>query len=407
MVMKNQPEFKTKKSIYFDYAASTPIDPLVLKSMIPILEKYYANTMSIHSLGQEAKDLLEKAREGFAKLLKVSAGEIIFTGNASEANNFVLKGIANAHKNLGNHIIVSNIEHPCVLNSARWLERSGYKVDYLSVDKNGIVNLDELKSLINDSTILVSIMHVNNEIGVIEPIDKIGKLINTIKENRQKRNIETPIFFHTDASQSFGKVEININKIGCDMLTLSSHKMYGPKGAGLLYIKRGTKITPLIHGGGQEFGFRSSTVNLPAVFGFYKAAEIAIKRQKQDWQKALKLKTKIVKTLQTKLPNCYLNGALNTQVPQIISIRFDYIEGESLVYLLDNNNICASSASACASLSLSPSHVLLALGFKPEQAHGTIRLSIGRFTTNEEVNYLLKILPDIITKLRSISPFKE
>jgi len=249
-------------------------------------------------------------------------------------------------------------------------------------------------------------MHVNNEIGVIEPIEKIGKIINNVKENRQKRNIETPIFFHTDASQSFGKVDVNINKIGCDLLTLSSHKIYGPKGAGLLYIKKGTKITPLIHGGGQEFGFRSSTVNLPAIVGFYKAAEIAIKRQKTDWQKALKLKTKIVKTLQTKLPNCYLNGTLNTQIPNIISIRFDYIEGESLVYLLDDNNICASSASACASLSLSPSHVLMALGFKPEQAHGTIRLSIGRFTTNEEVNYLLKVLPDTINKLRSISPFK-
>ncbi len=404
--MKNKTELKTKKSIYFDYAASTPIDPLVLKSMYPIFEKHYANTMSIHSLGQETKDLLEKAREEFAKILKVNAGEIIFTGSASESNNFALKGITNAHKNLGNHIIVSNIEHPCVLNSAHWLEKSGFKVDYLSVDKNGIVNLDELESLINDSTILISIMHVNNEIGVIEPIEKIGKIINNVKENRQKRNVETPIFFHTDASQSFGKVDVNINKIGCDLLTLSSHKIYGPKGAGLLYIKKGTKITPLIHGGGQEFGFRSSTVNLPAIVGFYKAAEIAIKRQKTDWQKALKLKTKIVKTLQTKLPNCYLNGTLNTQIPNIISIRFDYIEGESLVYLLDDNNICASSASACASLSLSPSHVLMALGFKPEQAHGTIRLSIGRFTTNEEVNYLLKVLPDTINKLRSISPFK-
>ncbi len=286
------------------------------------------------------------------------------------------------------------------------MEKSGYKVDYVSVDRNGIVNLDELTSLIKDSTVLISIMHVNNEIGVIEPIEKIGKIISSIKEYRKKRNIETPLYFHTDASQSFGKIDVNINKIGCDLLTLSSHKIYGPKGAGLLYIKKGTKITPLIHGGGQEFGFRSSTVNLPAIFGFYKAAEIAIKRQKQDSQKAAKLKAKIVKTLQSKLANCYLNGSSITQIPNIISIRFDFIEGEALVYLLDNNNICASSASACASLSLSPSHVLLALGLKPEQAHSTIRLSIGRFTTNEDVNYLLKVLPDIITKLRNISPFK-
>ncbi len=404
--MKNQNDFKTKKSIYFDYAASTPIDPLVFKSMFTVFEKYYANTMSIHSLGQESKDLLEKTRESFAKLLKVNASEIIFTSSASESNNFVLKGIANAYRNVDGRVIVSNIEHPCVLNSSHWLEKSGYKVDYVSVDRNGIVNLDELTSLIKDSTVLISIMHVNNEIGVIEPIEKIGKIISSIKEYRKKRNIETPLYFHTDASQSFGKIDVNINKIGCDLLTLSSHKIYGPKGAGLLYIKKGTKITPLIHGGGQEFGFRSSTVNLPAIFGFYKAAEIAIKRQKQDSQKAAKLKAKIVKTLQSKLANCYLNGSSITQIPNIISIRFDFIEGEALVYLLDNNNICASSASACASLSLSPSHVLLALGLKPEQAHSTIRLSIGRFTTNEDVNYLLKVLPDIITKLRNISPFK-
>jgi cysteine desulfurase len=269
-----------------------------------------------------------------------------------------------------------------------------------------MVNLEELKSLITDTTVLISIMHVNNEIGVIEPLEKIGKIISDIKEDRLKRKIETPLYFHTDASQSFGKIDINVNKIGCDMLTLSSHKVYGPKGASLAYIKKGTKIAPLIHGGGQEFGFRSSTVNTPAIFGFYKACELALKRQKQDYQKALKLKIKIVKTLQSKLKNCYLNGNINTQVPQIISLRFDFIEGESLVYLLDTNNICVSSASACASLSLSPSHVLLAMGLKPEQAHGTIRVSIGRFTTNEDINYLLKVLPDIIEKLRNISPFK-
>lgn len=249
-------------------------------------------------------------------------------------------------------------------------------------------------------------MHVNNEIGVIEPLEKIGKIIVSIREDRLKRKIETPIYFHTDASQSFGKVDININKFNCDLLTLSSHKVYGPKGASLAFVRKGVKICPLIHGGGQEFGFRSSTVNTPAIFGFYKACELALKRQKQDYLKASKLKIKIIKTLQSKLSNCYLNGDINTQVPQILSFRFDYIEGESLVYLLDTNNICVSSASACSSLSLSPSHVLLALGLKPEQAHGTIRISIGRFTTNEEINYLLKVLPDIITKLRSISPFK-
>jgi cysteine desulfurase len=261
--------------------------------------------------------------------------------------------------------------------------------------------------LIKDDTVLVSVMHVNNETGAIEPVEKIGKIIEDVRKDRSLRHINCPIYFHTDASQSFGKIDVNISKINCDLLTLSSHKIYGPKGASLAFIKKGTKIAPLIHGGGQEFGFRSGTVNTPAIIGFYKAAEIALKRQKQDYQKAMKLKTKIVKTLQTKLPHCYLNGTIETQVPNIVSIRFDYIEGESLVYLLDTNNICASSASACASLSLSPSHVLISMGLKPEQAHSTVRLSIGRFTTNEEVNYLLKVLPEIVTKLRNISPFKS
>ncbi len=405
--MKNKKDFKTSSPIYFDYAASTPIDPLVLKSMLPVLEKDFANTMSIHSLGQASKDILEKTRDFFAKILKVNSGELIFTGSATESNNLIIKGIAYGNKNHGSHIIVSSIEHHCVLNSAKWLEKKGYRVSYLSVDKNGIVDLEELKSLIQDDTVLISVMHVNNETGVIEPVEKIGKIVTEVRADRTNRHIDCPIYFHTDASQSFGKIELNIPKINCDLLTLSSHKIYGPKGASLAFIKKGVKIAPLMHGGGQEFGFRSGTINTPAIVGFYKACEIALKRQKQDYQKAMKLKTKIVKTLTSKLSNCYLNGSIDTQIPNVISIRFDYIEGESLVYLLDTNNICASSASACASLSLSPSHVLLSMGLRPEQAHGTIRLSIGRFTTNEEVNYLLKVLPDIVLKLRNISPFKS
>jgi cysteine desulfurase len=402
--MKKLTDFKTP--IFLDYASTTPIDPLVLKSMHPILENYYANTMSIHTLGQESKDMLERAREGFAKLLKVNSGEIVFTSCASESNNLVIKGIAYAYKNQGKHIIVSSIEHPCILQSAKWLESKGYKVDYLSVDENGIINLEELKNLINDETILVSIMHVNNEIGAIEPIEKVGEIIKKVKEDRVNRKVQAPLLFHSDASQSFGRINLNVNKIGCDLLTLSSHKIYGPKGAGLVYIKKGLKIAPLIHGGGQEFGFRSGTINTPAIFGFWKAAEIAIKKQKQDFDRALKLKTKIIKTLQSKIKNFRLNGDINSQVPQIMSLRFDFIEGESLVYLLDMNNICVSSASACASLSLSPSHVLMAMGLKHEQAHGTIRISIGRFTKKEEIDYFLKVMPDIIEKLRNISPFK-
>lgn len=362
--------------------------------------------MSLHSLGQEAKEHLEKIRDSFAKFLKVSSGEIIFTGSATETNNFVIKGIAFANQNHGRHIIVSSIEHPCVLNSAKWLEKKGFQVSYLSVDKNGVVDLDELQSLITDETILVSIMHVNNEMGSIQPVEKIGKIISKEKERRQAKNIEAPIYFHTDASQSFGKIELNINKIKCDLLTISSHKIYGPKGASLMYAKKGTKITPLIHGGGHEFGFRSGTVNVPILAGFCKAGELAVKKQNSDFKKAQKIKAKIIKALQSKIPNCHINGTIDTQSPFIISVRFDHIEGESLIYLLDTKNICASSASACASLALQPSHVLLAMGLKPEQAHSTVRLSFGRFTNDSDVQHLIKVLPETIDKLRSISVFK-
>ncbi len=404
--MIKKKDLKPNKPIYFDYSASTPLDPLALKAMTPLLEKSFANTMSLHYLGQESKDHLEKIRETFAKILKISSGEIIFTSSATESNNFALKGIAYANQNYGRHIIVSSIEHPCVLNSAKWLEKKGFQVSYLSVDKNGIVDLEELKTLISEETILVSIMHVNNETGAIQPVEKIGKIIERIKNERQEKDLQTPIYFHTDAAQSFGKIELNINKIKCDLLTLSSHKIYGPKGASLLFSRKGTKMTPLLHGGGHEFGLRSSTVNLPALAGFCKAAEIAIKKQPSEYKKALKIKTKIVKSLESKIPHCQLNGCFETQSPFIINLRFSYIEGESLVYLLDTKNICASSASACASLTLQPSHVLVAMGLKPEQAHGSIRLSFGRFTQDSEVKYLIKIFPETIAKLRQISVFK-
>ncbi len=404
--MKKKKDLKSKGPIYFDYSASTPIDPLVLKSMAPAFQKTYANTMSLHALGQDAKEQLEKIRDSFAKFLKINSGEIIFTGSATESNNFVIKGIAFANQNYGKHIIISSVEHPCILNSARWLENKGFKVSYLSVDKNGVIDVEELASLVTNETILVSVMHVNNEMGAIQPVEKIGKLIEKEKNRRAAKEINVPIYFHTDASQSFGKIELNINKIKCDLLTLSSHKIYGPKGASLLYTKKGTKITPLIHGGGHEFGFRSGTVNVPVLVGFCKAAELAVKKQQSDFKKAQKIKAKILKTLQSKIRNCHINGTIETQSPFIISVRFDYIEGESLVYLLDSQNICASSASACASLTLQPSHVLLAMGLQPDQAHSTIRISFGRFTTDPEVQHLLKVLPETIGKLRSISVFK-
>lgn len=396
-----------KRISYFDYAATTPIDPLVLKSMDPILKKYFANTMSLHSLGQESKDLLERMRESFAKMIKCSSGEIIFTASATESNNFLIKGVAYANQNLGNHIIISGVEHACVLNTCKWLEKKGFAISYIPVDKNGIVNLDELKKLITDKTIIVSVMQVNNETGVIEPVEAVSKIIKEALFERKNKHIETPLYFHVDAAQAFGKREVNVEKIGCDLLTLSSHKIYGPKGAAIAFIKKDTRIACITHGGGHEFGFRSGTVNIPAICGFNKAAEMALNRLTQESKKISKFREKIIKNLTQKVPNIHFNVDQNLSVPHIISVRFDFIEGESLVYLLDNLGICVSSASACASTSLSPSHVLIAMGLKPEEAHGTIRISLGRFTSSAEINTLNRVLPELVSKLRNISPLSN
>jgi len=382
------------RRVYMDYAATTPVDPRVLKAMLPYFTKKFGNTMSLHSFGREAKKALEDSREAIANLMNAKPEEIIFTSSATEANNLAIKGVALANRNKGKHIIVSKIEHHCVLKSARWLERNGFEVTYLPVDKYGLVDLGELESAIRKDTILVSIMHANNEIGTIEPIAEIGKICK-----------EKGVYFHTDAAQTYGKIPINVEKMNIDLLTASSHKMYGPKGAACLFIRKGVKIEPLLHGGGHEFGLRSSTVNVACIVGFAEAAKICKKVMKKEAERLTKLRDRLIKGC-LKIENSHLNGHPKLRLPNNANFWFAFIEGESLVMELDAHGIAASTGSACSSKSLEPSHVLLAIGLKHHEAHGSLRLSIGRWTTREEVDYVLKVLPEAVERLRKISPYK-
>ena len=387
---------KKSRGIYLDYAATTPVDPIVMKAMTPYFTDKFGNSASLHSYGQKAKEVLDKSRAIIARVLGGKPRELIFTSSATESNNTVLKGVAFANKDKGRHIIISSIEHDCVLNSAEWLEKQGFEIDKLSVDKYGLVSPDDVKKAIRKDTILVSVMHANNEIGVIEPIAEIGKICK-----------EKGVYFHTDAVQSFGRIPLNVDKMNIDLLTASSHKMYGPKGAACLFIREGVKIEPLLHGGGHEFGLRSSTINVPAVVGFAKAVEICYQEMEKETQRSTKLRDKLIEKVLEKIPNSYLNGHPEKRLPNNVNFWFKFVEGEAIVMQLDAYGIAASTASACSSPKLAPSHVLLAIGIKPQEAHGSLRLSLGRWTKEEDIDYVLEILPGVINKLREISPFKN
>jgi len=393
------------KRIYLDYAATTPVDPAVKKAMAPFFSEKFGNTMSIHSFGQEAKLALEQARETVANLMGAKPNEIIFTGSATESNNLALKGIIFANK--GKHIIISAIEHPCIMETANWLEKQGVKITRIPVDKEGLVDSLDIKKAITKETILVSIIHASNEIGTVQPIKEIGLIIKSANHK-----LKTKIYFHSDAVQSFGKIPIDVNKMNIDLLTTSSHKMYGPKGAACLFVREGVRIEPILHGGGQEDGLRSSTVNLPAIVGFAKACEIAKKGMGEESQRLTRLRDKlIVKIL--KMPNSHLIGPSpefrasysKKRLPNIVNFWFSFIEGESLVIQLDLKGIAASTGSACSSMKLEPSYVLMALGLRPEQAHSSLRISLGRQTKESDLDYLNDNLSKIIKKLREISPY--
>ena len=356
--MKKQ---KTKKRIYMDYAATTPVDPRVVKAMLPYFTEKFGNPASIHSAGTEAYKALEKARGVFADYLSCDSSEIFFTSSATESNNWALKGVASANKNKGKKIIVSAVEHDCVLNSAKWLSQNGFEVEYAPVDEFGTVDLEKLEKMITKDTILVSIMHSNNEVGTLQPVEQIGNLCKS-----------KGVLFHTDAAQSFGKMPINMKKLNIDLLTASSHKIYGPKGVALLYVRKGVLIDPLLHGGGHERGKRSSTVNVAGIVGFAKALEICIKEMYAEKLRLTKLRDKTIKFILKNIPNSHLNGHPTNRLFNNVNVRFDFIEGESLMMELDSRVLRFQRYPPCFS-TLQFSHVLLACGIEEKYAQGTIK----------------------------------
>jgi len=380
------------KLIYLDNAATTPVDERVLREMLPYFSEKYGNASSLHQKGQEAKMALEESREVIAKSINAKAEEIIFTSGGTESNNLAIKGLAFSHPEK-KHIIASKIEHDCVLNACKWLESRGYKVTYLNVDSEGFINLDELENAITKDTLLVSIIHGNNEIGTIQNLEAIGKIC------RKKG-----VFFHTDACQSYTKTPIDVKKQNLDLITLNAHKIHGPKGVGALYLREGIKITPTAHGGGHEKNRRSGTENISGIVGFATAVKIA---KKQDVEKMKRLRDKLIIELE-KISGSRLNGPRgDKRLANNINFCFDNVEGEAVGGYLDAEGICSSTGSACSSKSLEPSHVLIAIGLSQEQAHGSLRLSLSRFNTEEEIDYVLEVLPKIINKLRKMSPIDK
>jgi len=380
------------KRIYLDYSATTPVLLKVLEAMNPYFCEKFGNPSSICFYGKEAKKALEEARKEIASFINAKPEEIYFTSGGTESNNFALKGIAYANDKR-KHIITSSIEHHAVLEPCKFLERQGYKVTYLPVDRYGFVNLDDLKNAITNQTILISIMHANNEIGTIQPINEIAKIAK-----------EKNILFHTDAVQTLGHIEIDVEKLGVDLLSCSAHKLYGPKGIGFLYIKKGTKINPLLHGGDQENRKRASTHNTAGIIGFAKAIEIAKKEMNTESKKLICLRDKLIKEILNKIENTYLNGHPTKRLPNNVNISFEYIEGESIALNLDMLGICCSTGSACASSKLLSSHVLLAIGVKPELAHSSLRFTLGKFTKEKDIDYVIENLSKVVKKLRNMSP---
>ncbi|UCG95922.1 MAG: cysteine desulfurase NifS [archaeon] len=374
-----------------DYAATTPVDPRVMEAMQPYFTERFGNSATLYSVGQEADKVLEDCRRKVAKLLGAKPSEILFTSGGTESDNLALKGVAFARGK--GHIVTSKIEHHAVLHPAEWLEKRGFSVTYLPVDRYGTVSPESVEKAVREDTILVSVMHGNNEIGTLEPIEEIGKIC-------RKKGVP----FHTDAVQTVGKVPVNLKHV--DLLSSSGHKLYGPKGVGIIFIREGTKIDPLLHGGGHEHGMRSGTENIAGIVGYTKALELAMKEMKTDTRKLLGYRKKLVDGL-SRIPDCWLNGHPDKRLPGNVHFCFKFIEGESLILLLDQKGIEASTGSACSSKSLEPSHVLTAIGLKPEEAHGSLRLTMGRFTKEGDVDRVLEVLPGVVDRLRQISPLKK
>jgi len=384
------------KNIYLDYAATAPCDPEVVKEMEPYFFKKFGNASSLHAYGQEAKKALEDSRQTTAEFLGAKSEEIIFTSGGTESDNNVIFGVAGALESKGKHIITSAIEHHAIIEPCKVLEKKGFKVTYLGVDQEGMVSPDDVKKAITDQTILISIMQANNEIGTIQPISQIGKIAK-----------EKGVCFHTDAVQTVGHIPVNVNDLNVDLLSLSAHKFYGPKGVGALYIRKGTRIGRFLCGGDQEKGRRASTHNVSGIVGLAKAIELCAKGMDNETKFLLSLRDKLIKEIPKTIPEVRLNGHPNQRLPNNVNFSIKYIEGESILLSLDMLGIAASTGSACTSSSLEPSHVLLSIGLDHATAHGSLRISMGRWTKESDVNYLLENLPKVVEKLRAMSPLYE
>lgn len=384
------------KFIYLDNAATTKTSPEVFEAMKPYFSELYGNPSSIYAFGGKAKAAVEEAREIIADSIGAKTNEIYFTGGGSESDNWAIIGAAEAYKSKGRHIITSKIEHHGVLHTCKYLEKNGYEVTYLNVDEKGFVDIEELKRAIRPETILITIMYANNEIGTIEPVAEIGRIAK-----------EHGILFHTDAVQAYGHIPINVDNENIDMLSASAHKLNGPKGIGFLYIRKGVKIGSYIHGGGQERSRRAGTHNVPGIVGFGKAAELALSNMEDRIKKQTELRDYFIKRVTEEIKYVRINGDLTKRLPNNINVCFRFIEGESMLILLDMNGICASSGSACTSGSLDPSHVLLALGLPHEIAHGSLRITLSQETVKEDLDYVVDKLKEIVDRLRSMSPLYE
>lgn len=385
-----------RKYVYMDYAATTPVKKEVLEEMIPYFTEKYGNPSSIYRIGRESRAAIDEAREKVAKIIGAKSKEIYFTSGGSESDNWAIKGVAFANRDKGNHIITSKIEHHAVLHVCEYLEKHGFEVTYLDVDEYGIVDLEQLRNAITDKTILITIMFANNEIGTIQPIQEIGKIAK-----------EKGIYFHTDAVQAIGNIEIDVNELNVDLLSMSAHKFYGPKGVGALYIREGVKIHPYLHGGAQEKNRRAGTENVAGIVGLAKALELAYENLEEHNNKLIYLRNKLIKEVTSKIDYVRLNGHPEKRLPGNANFSIEFIEGEALLLSLDMMGIAASSGSACTSGSLDPSHVLLAIGLPHEIAHGSLRFTLGDFNTEEDVDYVVENLVKIVERLREMSPLYE
>lgn len=380
------------KRIYMDHSATSPVAPEVLEAMLPFFSEKFGNASSLHSFGLEAKEALEASREKVAKLLGADAEEIIFTSGGTESDNLALKGIAYRNREKGKHIITTVIEHPAILETCRKLQKEGFEVTYLPVKEDGLLDPEALRSAIRKDTILISVMHANNEVGTIQPLPEIGRIA-----------AEKDIYFHTDAVQSVGKIDTNVDTLGVDLLSLSAHKFYGPKGVGALYVRRGTRLESIVQGGGHERGLRSGTENVAGIVGLARAAELAGEIMASEARRLTGLRDRLAKQVLDKVKDAWVNGSMIWRLPGNLNFSFRYVEGESLLLFLDSKGIGVSTGSACSSKKLEPSHVLLSLGLRPEECHGSLRLTMGRSNTEGDVDYVAASITEAVERFRSIS----